>query len=112
VLGLPGATACKTISSIDCHSVIKLGCDPHASAELTIAATIEAAMAASYRGAVPVPGVDRVVEVKCRAHGFRELYRWLLNREILIVRADRSEPLVVLPLKLAGKIAANAEGLW
>src|SRR5438045_8503931 len=33
----------------------------------------------SYLGelTVPVIGVDRVVEVKCRADGFRELYRWL-----------------------------------
>jgi hypothetical protein len=57
---------------------------------------------------VPVHGVDRMVEVKVRADGFRELYRWLIDRDILIVRADRSEPLVVLPLKLAAEIAAKA----
>ena len=57
---------------------------------------------------VPVLGLDRVVEVKCRADGFRELYRLLIDRDILIVRADRSEPLVVLPLKLAAEIAAKA----
>lgn len=64
----------------------------------------------SYLGdlTVPIIGVDRVVEVKCRADGFRELYRWLIDRDILIVRADRSEPLVVLPLKLAAEIAARA----
>jgi hypothetical protein len=67
----------------------------------------------SYLGdlTVPVIGVDRVVEVKCRADGSRELYRWLIDRDILIVRADRSEPLVVLPLKLAAEIAAKAGGL-
>jgi hypothetical protein len=67
----------------------------------------------SYLGdlTVPVIGVDRVVEVKCRADGFRELYRWLIDRDILIVRADRSEPLVVLPPKLAAEIAAKAGGL-
>jgi len=66
----------------------------------------------SYLGdlTVPVLGIDRVVEVKCRADGFRELYKWLVDRDILIVRADRSEPLVVLPLKLAAKIAAKAGG--
>jgi hypothetical protein len=64
----------------------------------------------SYLGdlTVPVIGVDRVVEVKVRADGFRELYRWLIDRDILIVRADRSEPLVILPLKLAAEIAAKA----
>jgi hypothetical protein len=65
----------------------------------------------SYLGdlTVPVLGVDRVVEVKVRADGFRELYRWLVDRDILIVRADRSEPLVVLPLKLAAEIASAAD---
>jgi hypothetical protein len=57
---------------------------------------------------VPVLGIYRMVEVKVRADGFRELYRWLIDRDILIVRADRSEPLVVLPLKLAAEIAAKA----
>jgi Holliday junction resolvase hjc len=66
----------------------------------------------SYLGdlTVPVLNIDRVVEVKCRADGFRELYKWLVDRDILIVRADRSEPLVVLPLKLAAEIAAKAGG--
>ena len=66
----------------------------------------------SYLGdlTVPILNVDRVVEVKCRADGFRELYRCLVDRDILIVRADRSEPLVILPLKLAAEIAAKAAG--
>jgi hypothetical protein len=66
----------------------------------------------SYLGdlTVPILNVDRVVEVTCRADGFRELYRWLIDRDILIVRADRSEPLVILPLKLAAEIAAKAAG--
>jgi Archaeal holliday junction resolvase (hjc) len=65
----------------------------------------------SYLGdlTVPILEVDRVVEVKCRADGFRELYRWLIDRDILIVRADRSEPLVVLPLRLAAEIASAAD---
>ena len=64
----------------------------------------------SYLGDLTVPllNIDRVVEVKCRADGFRELYRWLIDRDILVLRADRSEPLVVLPLKLAAEIAAKA----
>jgi len=66
----------------------------------------------SYLGdlTVPILNIDRIVEVKCRADGFRELYRWLIDRDILIVRADRSQPLVVLPLKLAAEIAAKAGG--
>jgi hypothetical protein len=66
----------------------------------------------SYLGdiTVPVLNVDRTVEVKCRADCFRELYKWLEARDLLIVRADRKEPLVVLPLKLAAEIAAKAGG--
>jgi len=58
---------------------------------------------------VPLLGVDRRVEVKARADGFKELYRWLNGADLLIVRADRAEPLVVLPLRFALEIAAKAE---
>jgi hypothetical protein len=65
----------------------------------------------SYIGDVSVPllGVDRVVEVKCRAQGFRRLYDWLDGRDLLILRADRCLPLVVLPLRLATEIVRHAE---
>jgi hypothetical protein len=48
-----------------------------------------------------VIGRNLVIEAKARANGFRELYAWL--------RADRKEPLVILPLRLAVEIAAAAE---
>jgi hypothetical protein len=73
---------------------------------------LSGAAGGSYLGdiSVPILGVDRVVEVKCRANGFRELYAWLTDRDILIVKADRCEPLVVVPIKLAVEIAAMAGG--
>jgi hypothetical protein len=52
-----------------------------------------------------VLGVDRAVEVKCRADGFRELYGWLEDRDLLIVKADRQEPLAIVRLSLAAEIA-------
>jgi Holliday junction resolvase len=58
---------------------------------------------------VPLLGVDRRVEVKVRGDGFRQLYAWLAGADLLIVRADRREPLVILPLKFAVEIAAAAE---
>ena len=59
---------------------------------------------------VPLLGVDRRVEVKCRGDGFRELYRWLGNgADFLIIKRDRDEPLVVMPLKLAAEVAMVAE---
>jgi hypothetical protein len=57
---------------------------------------------------LPVMGRDLCVEVKARAAGFRELYSWLTNRDVLIVKADRQEPLVVLRLSLAAQIAKVA----
>jgi hypothetical protein len=45
------------------------------------------------------------IEVKCRADGFRELYRWLDARDILVIKSDRREPLAVVRLSLAAEIA-------
>jgi hypothetical protein len=65
----------------------------------------------SYCGdlTVPVLGVDRVVEVKVRGGGFKQLYQWLEGRDLLIVRCDRGSPLVVGPLRLAAEVAAAAD---
>jgi Archaeal holliday junction resolvase (hjc) len=54
---------------------------------------------------LPLLGRDLRIEVKARADGFRELYSWLTARDVLIVKADRQEPLVVLRLSLAAEIA-------
>lgn len=58
---------------------------------------------------VPLLGVDRIVEVKVRARGFSQLYDWLEGRDLLVVRADRRKPLVVVPLKFALEVAIAAE---
>jgi Holliday junction resolvase len=58
---------------------------------------------------LPLLGVDYRVEMKTRANGFRELYAWLDGADLLIVRADRKPPLVVIPLELAARIALAAE---
>jgi Holliday junction resolvase len=64
-----------------------------------------------YVGDVTIPllGRDLCAEVKVRAHGFGQLYAWLDGRELLIVRQDRREPLVILPLRLAAEIAGRCE---
>jgi hypothetical protein len=58
---------------------------------------------------VPILGKDQVVEVKVRATGFSQLYAWLEGRDMLVVRADRKEPLVIVPLALGIEIATAAE---
>jgi hypothetical protein len=54
---------------------------------------------------LPLMGRDLCVEVKARADGFRELYCWLDGRDMLIVKAERQEPLVVVRLSLAAETA-------
>ena len=54
---------------------------------------------------LPLLGRELCVEVKARAVGFRELYSWLEGRDMLIVKADRCEPLVIVRLPLAAEIA-------
>jgi hypothetical protein len=56
-----------------------------------------------------VTGRDLCVEVKARAHGFRELYCWLSGRDVLILKADRQKPLVVVRLSLAAEVAKLAD---
>jgi hypothetical protein len=55
-------------------------------------------------------GDDRLLRIECkaRADGFRELYSWLTGRDVVVVKADRQEPLVVLRLGLAAEIAKRA----
>lgn len=61
---------------------------------------------------IPLLGADYRAEVKCRANGFAQLYDWLGDNELLIVRADRKKPLVVLPLDLAARIAMAADSAF
>ena len=65
----------------------------------------------SFRGDVTVPlmGRDACVEVKCRAAGYGTLYRHLEQRDLLILKSDRKEFLVVLRLRDAIEIARAAE---
>lgn len=64
-----------------------------------------------FKGDISFPlfGVDRKVEVKCRATGFIEIYKWLEGSDFLVIKADHKEPLVVVPLKFALRIAEIAE---
>jgi hypothetical protein len=45
------------------------------------------------------------IECKARADGFRQLYDWLNERDVLIVKSDYQEKLVVLRMSLAAEVA-------
>tara|TARA_R100000664_G_C2726859_1_gene118571 strand:+ start:648 stop:938 length:291 start_codon:yes stop_codon:yes gene_type:complete len=38
------------------------------------------------------------IEVKARANGFKQIYQYLEGNDLLVLRADNKEPLVVQPL--------------
>jgi Holliday junction resolvase len=58
---------------------------------------------------VPVCNRDLILEAKSRARGFSQIYAWLQNSDALIVKSDRHDAIVILPLKLAAEIALAAE---
>lgn len=58
---------------------------------------------------VPVLGIDRKLECKCRGSGFVSLYRWLAPVYGLVLRADRADPLIVLRLKDFAELAIKAD---
>jgi len=58
---------------------------------------------------VTLLGRDLRCEVKARACGFVRLYTWLADRDVLIVKADRREPLAIVPLRFAIEVATLAE---
>ena len=69
-----------------------------------------------YAGDVILDGLDDLrCEVKGRGSGdgFRTLERWLGDHDLLFLRRDRQEPLVVLPwrtwLRLTGRASAEVQ---
>jgi hypothetical protein len=57
----------------------------------------------------PLCGKDWRVEVKSRASGCRTLYRWLEDRDAVLVKADRERWLLVVPLVDALPVMKIAE---
>jgi Holliday junction resolvase len=72
------------------------------------AAKISRAYQPGHDIVLSLSGRDLCVGVKARADGFRDLYNWLVGRDILTVKADHKEPLVVLRMSLAAEIAKRA----
>lgn len=49
----------------------------------------------------------KILEAKARSHGFQQIYQWLGVNFGLVIRADRSEPLLVLRLSDAADLASK-----
>ena len=86
----------------------------HACQEMGFAAEripLSGAAGGSFAGDVSLPilGVDRRIECKKRATGFKQLYAWLTGSYALVIAADRHKPLVVLSLDDFLSLARVAE---
>lgn len=72
--------------------------------ELGLTATervpLSGAAGGSHTGDIdcPVLGIDKKLECKRRARAFSTLYGWMGSNFALVVRDDRTEPLVVMRL--------------
>ena len=63
---------------------------------------------ATKRSGMYIPGHDIDARVGGRdLQGFGALYKFLEQRDVLIVKADRKPPLCVLPLALAAQLATT-----
>lgn len=45
-----------------------------------------------------------IAECKCRGTGFATLYKWLGTHDALVLKADRAEPLITMPLRAFAKL--------
>ncbi len=57
----------------------------------------------------PMLGRDIMIEAKHHGNGFKRVYRWLEPVDILIIKADFSADLAILPLKKLIEIVQAAE---
>jgi hypothetical protein len=55
-------------------------------------------------------GSDTTIEAKRCVNGFARLYNWLNDRGVLIGKADRQKPLVVVRMSSAAEIAKATTG--
>jgi hypothetical protein len=79
-------------------------------AKLIGARKVSRAYQAGHDLELPFGGDLLRIECKARAGGFRRLYDWLNDRDLLIVKADYQESLVIVRLSLAAEIAKATTG--
>jgi hypothetical protein len=73
-------------------------------AKLIGARKVSRAYQAGHDLELDVDGRVLRIECKARADGFKPFYDWLNGRDVLIVKADRQEPLVVMRLPLMAEL--------
>lgn len=53
----------------------------------------------------PVKNIDRLIEVKCRSDGFKQIYEWKSGHYALVIKRDRDTPLVIIDLEDFAELA-------
>ena len=48
-----------------------------------------------------------IAECKCRGAGFTTLYKWLGDHDALVLKADRQDPLITMPLRAFAKLVGE-----
>jgi hypothetical protein len=69
---------------------------------------LSGAIGGAYSGDIDLELFDRTLKIQIKARReFRTLHQWLNGAELLLLKADRCDPLVVMPLQLFAELAAQ-----
>jgi Holliday junction resolvase len=62
----------------------------------------------AYSGDIDLELCDRIAKIQVKARReFRTLYRWLNGVDLLFLKADHCNPLVVMPIRLFAELATS-----
>jgi Holliday junction resolvase len=71
---------------------------------------LSGAVGGAYSGDIDLELHGRIVKVQVKARQeFRTLQQWLDGAELLLLKADRQDPLVVMPVELFAELALAAQ---
>ena len=56
-----------------------------------------------------IDGQDWRIESKVRSNGFKQIYGWLDGNDALVVKADRQQALMVMPLRKFCELVGESE---
>jgi hypothetical protein len=70
---------------------------------------LSGAIGGAYSGDIDLELHGRIVKIQVKARRqFRTLYQWLGSQQLLILKGDHCNPLVVMPIRLFAELATAA----
>jgi Holliday junction resolvase len=71
---------------------------------------LSGAIGGAWSGDIDLELFERTAKIQVKARReFRTLHQWLRSNELLILKADRQDPLVVMPVHLFAELATAAQ---